>query len=108
LVQAAFCSATPTTPGFRKGKGDGQDVRTIQPMSYISKDVPSLFLIHEASDTKVPVSDSDDFVEELRDAGAKDITYIRYTDGTGHGVFVKHINETRPAREAFFERTLKK
>jgi len=108
MVQSAHCSSTPIMPRFRKGKGSNQDVRKIQPMTYISADVPPLYLIHGASDQKAPVSYVDDFVKALREAGAKDITYKRYTDGTGHGAYVKHIEEARPAREAFFARTLMK
>jgi len=108
MVDAAFCSAPPTKPGFRRGKGADQDVRTIQPMTYVRADVPPIHILQEASDQKVPVVNTDDFVKALREAGAKDVTYKRYTDGSGHGVFVKHIEETRPAREAFFARTLRK
>ena len=108
MVQSAHCSSTPIMPGFRRGKGVNQDVRKIQPMTYVSADVPPLYLIHGTEDQKAPVSYVDDFVKALREAGAKDITYKRYDDGTGHGVFVKHIEETRPAREAFFARVLMK
>ena len=108
MVQAAHCSSTPIMPRFRRGKGANQDVSKIQPMTYISADVPPLYLIHGASDQKAPVSYVDDFVKALRKAGAKDITYKRYADGTGHGAYVKHIEEARPAREAFLARTLRK
>lgn len=67
-----------------------------------------LYLIHGAADQKAPVSYVDEFVKALREAGAKDITYKRYDDGTGHGAYVKHIEEARPAREAFLARTLRK
>ncbi len=77
-------------------------------MTYISADVPPLYLIHGVSDQKAPVSYVDNFVKALREAGTKDITYKRYADGTGHGAYVKHIEEARPAREAFFARTLMK
>ena len=50
----------------------------------------------------------DDSVKALRQAGAKDITYKRYDDGTGHGAYVKHIETARPEREAFLTRTLRK
>ena len=107
MVQSAHCSSTPIMPGFRKGKSSNQDVRKIQPMTYISADVPPLYFIHGTEDTKAPVRFLDDFVKALREAGAKDITYKRYA-GTGHGAYVKHIEEARPAREAFLERTLMK
>ncbi|MHC4508665.1 MAG: alpha/beta hydrolase fold domain-containing protein [Planctomycetota bacterium] len=108
MVQAAHCASTPIMPGFRRGKGKNQDARKIQPMTYISGDVPPLYFIHGTEDTKAPVQYVDEFVKGLREAGAKDITYKRYDDGTGHGAYVKHIEQARPAREAFFARTLRK
>jgi acetyl esterase/lipase len=105
-VQAAHCSSTPVMPGFRRGKGASQDVKKIQPMTYVSADVPPLYFIHGTEDTKAPVRYVDEFVKALRKARAEDITYKRYADGTGHGAYVKHIEEARPARETFFARTL--
>ena len=110
MVQSAHCSSTPIMPGFRglRGKPADPDVQKIQPMTYVSGDVPPLYFIHGTEDTKAPVRFLDDFVKALREAGAKDITYKRYADGTGHGAYVKHIEEARPAREAFLARTLGK
>ena len=110
MVQAAHCSSTPIMPGFRglRGNPADPDVQKIQPMTYVSGDVPPLYFIHGTEDTKAPVRFLDDFVKALREAGAKDITYKRYADGTGHGAYVKHIEEARPAREAFLARTLGK
>jgi acetyl esterase/lipase len=110
MVQAAHCSSTPIMPGFRglRGKPADPDVQKIQPMTYVSGDVSPLYFIHGTEDTKAPVRFLDDFVKALREAGAKDITYKRYADGTGHGAYVKHIEEARPAREAFLARTLGK
>lgn len=108
MVQSAHCSSTPIMPGFRRGKGANRDVKKIQPMSYISGDVPPLYFVHGTTDDKAPVSYVDDFVKALRESGAKDVTYKRYDDGTGHGAYVKHIQEARPAREAFLTRTLRK
>ena len=110
MVQAAHCSSTPIIPGFRglRGKPADPDVQKIQPMTDVSGDVPPLYFIHGTEDTKAPVRFLDDFVKALREAGAKDITYKRYADGTGHGAYVKHIEEARPAREAFLARTLGK
>jgi len=106
MVQAVVCSATPTGPRVRSSSQD--DRRKIAPMTYVADKAPPFLLIHEKSDRVVPVSNSDDFVKALRKAGAKDITYMRYEDGSGHGVFARNIQETGPAREAFFERTLRK
>jgi hypothetical protein len=54
------------------------------------------------------VSNSDDFVKAMKEAGAKDITYHRYDDGSGHGVFQKNIDKNGPLMETFFKRTLGK
>ncbi len=105
-VQAVAASATPTRPNIRGGSDE--DRALIAPMSYISADVPPFFLVHEESDRTVNVSNSDDFVAALQKAGANDITYKRYTDGSGHGVFVANIAETGPAMEAFFAATIGK
>jgi acetyl esterase/lipase len=105
MVQAVVASATPTRPRVRGGSED--DAKKIAPMTYVAADAPPFLLVHEESDRTVPVSNSDDFVKALRDAGAKDVTYMRYTDGSGHGTFMANIKETGPAREKFFERTLR-
>ncbi len=103
-VQAVVSSATPTLPRIR-GEADFA-VELIQPMSYVSADAPPMLLVHEESDPVVPVSQSDDFVKALKEAGAKDITYRRYTDGSGHGAFFRNKEETGPAMETFFARTI--
>ena len=82
--------------------------KKISPMTYVDGDAPPFLLVHEESDRTVGVYHADNFVKALREAGAKDVTYMRYTDGSGHGVFGAKIAETGPAREAFFARTLKK
>lgn len=80
--------------------------KKISPMTYVNADAPPFLLVHEESDRTVGVYHADNFVKALREAGAEDVTYMRYTDGAGHGVFGAKIKETGPAREAFFARTL--
>ncbi len=104
-VQAVAGSATPTRPRIRGGSD--ADRALVAPMTYVSADAPPFLLFHEASDNVVNVSDSDDFVRALKEAGATDITYKRYTDGTGHGVFRANLEETEPEMERFFARTLR-
>ena len=105
-VQAVVASATPTTPSVRGGLDF--DIELIQPMSYVSSDAPPMLLVHEESDRVVPISNSDDFVKALKESAAKDINYKRYTDGSGHAVFLRNAKETAPAMEAFFARTIGK
>ncbi|MCK5175762.1 MAG: alpha/beta hydrolase fold domain-containing protein, partial [Planctomycetes bacterium] len=126
MVQAVVASATPTgwvlSPERQKQSDErrknrpatGNDTRSmplkvkkqVSPTSYVSADVPPMLFVHDDSDSTVPVWHSDEFVEALNAAGAKDVTYMRYDNGSGHGVFGRNIAETGPAREAFFERTL--
>ena len=103
-VQAVAASATPTRPNVRGGTD--ADRALIAPMTYVSADAPPFLLFHEVSDRVVNVSNSDDLVAALRAAGAEDVTYKRYTDDSGHGVFRANIEETGPEMARFFERVL--
>lgn len=103
-VQAVVASATPTLPMF--GPGTDEQKRLVAPITYVSKDAPPMLLIHDEADRTVPVRNADDFVKALQDAGAKDVTYKRYTNKSGHGVFGRNAKETGPMMEAFFRRTL--
>ncbi len=62
-------------------------------------------MIHGGQDTTVNVAQADRFVAALQQAGAADVTYLRYDDAA-HGVFGEQAQETVPALEAFFDRTL--
>jgi acetyl esterase/lipase len=105
-VQSAHCSSTPIMPRFGRGKAAGRDVKQIQPMTYVRADAPPLYFIHGAQDTrKAPITYMDAFAEAMREAGAKDFTYQRHDDA-GHGVYVQYLQTARPARTAFFGRTL--
>ena len=103
-VQAVAGSATPTRPNVPGGTE--AEKALIAPMTYVSGDAPPFLLFHEVSDRVVNVSNSDELVEALRAAGAADVTYKRYTDGSGHGVFRANLEETGPEMERFFARTL--
>ena len=82
--------------------------KRISPITYVNAGAPPFLLVHEASDPVVGVYQSDELVKALRQAGAEDAAYMRYEDGSGHRVFIANIEETGPAREAFFQRTLGK
>ncbi len=120
-VQAVAASATPTSflipmsdrarerfAAERKNSNPKREAlnKMISPISYVSADTPPLLLFHEASDKTVGVYQSDTFVQALREAGAKDVNYVLFGDGTGHGTFQRNIAVTEPMREAFFARTL--
>ena len=121
-VQAVVASATPTSflipisnrarERFEQATANltaEQDVmrKKISPITYVSANTPPMLLFNEASDNTVGVYQSDTFIQALHDAGAKDINYMLFGDGSGHGVFQRNIAVTEPAREAFFARTLK-
>ena len=120
-VQAIAASATPTNflipmsprarERFEQEKSNPDSKRDalrkkISPITYVIADTPPMMLFHEASDNTVGVYQSDTFIQALRDAGAKDVNYMLFGDGSGHGVFQRNIAVTEPAREAFFARTL--
>lgn len=107
--QADVSKAASSDAAKASGRGLSEEMKKkMSPITYVSADAPPFLLVHEESDRLVAVRQADEFVKALREAGARDVTYMRYTDGSGHGVFAANIKETGPAREAFFERTLKK
>jgi len=122
LVQAVCCSATPTD--FSNWGGPGKSFRgestflagpaetladrkkRASPISYVSPDSPSFLIIHGTADRTVPFSQGELFTAALKETGAKDVTFLKF-EGAGHGVFGQHSDETNPAMERFFARTLK-
>lgn len=121
LVQAVCCSATPTdfahwgeqgrsfraNSPFLAGPEETlpERIKKASPISYIKSSAPPFLIIHGTADRTVPFGQGERFAEALRKAGAKDVTFIKF-EGAGHGVFGQHADETRPAMEQFFARTL--
>ncbi len=120
LLQAVCASATPTDFNLFERRRDGdtrfqndndkRDPETLaklcSPINHVRKDAPPFLLIHGTADRTVDVKHADLFVKALKEAGAKDVTYIR-VDGAGHGVFGERSARTGSAMEAFFARTLR-
>jgi acetyl esterase/lipase len=126
LVQAVCCSATPTDfsnwgarggssrakssrgPSLLSGPAETLDERRkkASPISYVSPHAPPFLIVHGTADTTVPFSQGESFATALKDAGAKDVTFLKH-EGAGHGVFGQQRNETYPAMEKFFARTLR-
>ena len=122
LVQSVCCSATPTdftnwggardNSFLKRGLLAGSDetfaerAKKASPITHVRADAPPFLVVHGTNDRTVPIAHGDRFVEALKEAGAKDVTYLRY-EGDGHGVFGQHSDETYPAMEKFFARTLK-
>ena len=117
LIQAVCASATPTDfalfgrnpdedPKWAESGYDPAELsRLSSPITHVKADAPPFLLIHGTADTTVSIQHGDNFVEALEKAGAKDVTYLRI-EGSGHGVYTQHRDETHPAMEAFFARTL--
>ena len=122
-VSAVVCSATPTNlanwdgeSGFNERTGarlfkEEDSAKAVElaekfsPITYVKATVPFL-VVHGTADSTVPIYQGDSFAKALKEAGA-DVEYIR-VDGAGHGVFGSAGEQTGPAMEKFFERTLRK
>lgn len=74
------------------------------PASYISKNVPPIMLVHGAADDVVNIASTDEFVKNMKAAGAP-ITYLRFADGN-HGVMGQKGRTTTPAMQKFFKEHL--
>jgi acetyl esterase/lipase len=81
-------------------------MKAASPSSYISKDTPPIMLVHGASDTVVNITSTDEFVKDMKAAGAN-VRYLRYADGT-HSVMGQKGRETTPAMNEFFKQNLLK
>jgi acetyl esterase/lipase len=102
MVNAVVAGSTPT-----QVLGRGLTNAKWVPMTYVSADVPPILLIQGTADRIVPVETVDEFVEALKKAGAKDVTYIRI-EGGNHGVaYDQSLDVTKSAMDQFFERALK-
>jgi acetyl esterase/lipase len=130
MVQAVVCSATPSSflvpmndRARRQPPSNGQRGRSrgrmsgnlsdemrkkISPITYVSADAPPFMIVHDTSDRTVAVRHGDDLHKALTDAGARVVTYLRYDDGYGHGVWGGNAAALVPAREIFFAGHLKK
>lgn len=122
LVQAVCCSATPSdfTNWGQNKSGSARDAlsrlfgdldienskQLASPVTYATDHAPPFLIIHGTSDTTVPIAQGDALERSLREASAKDMTYIKIK-GAGHGVFMKHGDKTRPAMKEFFQRVLR-
>jgi acetyl esterase/lipase len=79
--------------------------RRFSPLTYVSASAPPMLIMHGYADKTVPRDQADRLAKALRDAGAKNVTYIMF-DNSGHEMFKSHEAETRPAMMGFFESTV--
>jgi len=102
-VQSAVGGATPTDMRRRFDESE-----KYSPIDYVSADAVPLLLIHGTEDEIVSVESVDLFVEQMKEAGAEDVTYVRI-DGGNHGTaYDHHVGQSVRAMDDFFARTLKK
>jgi len=121
LIQAVCCSAPPADFMNWKtksksseaawsrlfgAKADEELKRRASPVTYAFEKAPPFLIVHGTADTTVPVAQGDTLVRLLKEAGAKDVTYMKF-EGAGHGVFLQHRDETQPAMQKFFDRVLR-
>lgn len=74
-------------------------------MAHVKADATPFLLIHGTADGTVPAKHSDQFVKTLKEAGADDVTCCLRIEGSDHGAFNQHREQTAPAMAAFFEQT---
>ncbi|MBN1362341.1 MAG: alpha/beta hydrolase [Sedimentisphaerales bacterium] len=102
-VTAVVGGSPPTSLPARFG-----DPVKYSPSTYVSAETLPILLIQGTADRIVRVETTDDFVEKLKQAGAKDVTYVRI-EGGDHGVaYDSFLDRSTAAMNEFFERTLAK
>ncbi|MCP5114844.1 MAG: alpha/beta hydrolase [bacterium] len=121
-LQAVCASATPTDfvnwakdkewPAGRRQRTFGENrasydeiARNSSPITHVRGDAPPFLLFHGTADNTVPIAQSQRFTDAMREAGAKNITYM-IIDGASHGVFTRNATLTYPAMLAFFNSTI--
>lgn len=77
------------------------------PGRYVSATTPPLLLIYGADDEQVGVETADRFVDELRAAGAEDVSYLRLATERHCPHSLLRVPWVAPAVDAFFVRALK-
>ena len=83
------------------------DYQRASPSNHVSAKLPPTLLIYGAADTQVGVETSDRFVESLRQAGVKDINYLRLGTADHCPYSLVRVPWLVPAVNEFFLRTLK-
>jgi len=100
-INAAAGGSTPTVLGARFG-----DPQKYSPTTYISANAVPILLMHGVDDPIVPVATADEFVDKLKKAGAKDVTYVRVEKANHDVVYQQFLDRTMSEMDKFFARTL--
>lgn len=82
-----------------------EKARRFSPITYVSASAPPMLIMHGYADKTVPRDQADRLAKALRDAGAKNVTYVMF-DNSGHEMFKSHEAVTRQAMMGFFESTI--
>lgn len=121
-VQAAVVAATPVDfldwGAPRAGAGNWENLfggpketvldraRKSMPLTYVHAAAPPILIIHGNADKTVPISQSQKLAAALKQAGAKNFTFL-IVDGAGHNAFAAGESATRGAMQSFFDRHLR-
>ncbi len=100
-INAAAGGSTPSVLGARFG-----DPQKYSPTTYISADAVPILLMHGVEDPIVPVATADVFVDKLKQAGARDVTYVRVEKANHDVVYQQFLDRTMSEMDRFFARTL--
>ena len=117
LVGMMKSASAPIVQGFvGKPLGGNEELyRRASPVTYVAKGAPPFLIVHGTNDVgnrrgQVPIEQSIDFHEKLRQAGA-DSTFLKL-EGAGHGFTGsgsnKYAQQTLAAAAEFFEKHLMK
>jgi dipeptidyl aminopeptidase/acylaminoacyl peptidase len=78
------------------------------PVSYISDKALPILLIQGSADRIVNPKTTDDFVEKLKAAGAKDVTYLKIENAEHDVAYNNYLDRTSTAIDRFFNDVLAK
>jgi acetyl esterase/lipase len=81
--------ANAAYPEYGHPINDGELLERLSPLRRVDALIAPLLVVHGDNDTNVPVSESEQIVDALRQAG-RDVRYLRFSDD-GHGI-VKREN----------------
>ncbi|MEJ2648021.1 MAG: alpha/beta hydrolase [Sedimentisphaerales bacterium] len=89
-------------------RGRYANAEKYSPVTYVSANALPILLIQGSADRIVNPQTTDDFVAKMKEAGAKDIRYVRI-EGAQHDVaYNNYLDRTSRAIDSFFEDVLAK
>lgn len=104
-VDVVAGGSTPTEGGARQPAERANP--EYWPIGYITADAPPMLVIQGTEDPIVRAELTERFIEEIKAAGAPDVTYIEIEGGDHDVAYSDALDVTRPAMDSFFARTLR-